>query len=198
MVFDKDGTVSVRPNSRQLPDDPSDEPDAARGRGAIPGDLLLHPIALISLAVVIVNDRVVKVRSPGLVSGKLSDFAGLIYFPLFVATVVEIVRRPFKVDKWWATVRLVGALAVVTGVVFALAKVWTPWADGYRTTFGAIWWPVDALTAVVRGDALPNVGRLHLAQDPTDLFALPALVVPVVVARLVTRGRLARAGDRPN
>ena len=40
----------------------------------------------------IVNDRVLKVRYPSEVTGKLSDFAGLVFFPLFLVAAAEALR----------------------------------------------------------------------------------------------------------
>ena len=62
-------------------------------RQPVPGELLLHPVALIAIAVVIFNDRYLKLHHPGIISGKLSDVGGLIYFPLFVVSLIEVVCR---------------------------------------------------------------------------------------------------------
>ena len=55
-----------------------------------PGDLLLHPIAVLAVAVLVINDHVLKGLAPGLLTGKLSDLAGLLFFPLLLASVVEL------------------------------------------------------------------------------------------------------------
>lgn len=143
-----------------------------------------------ALVTVILNDRVLKLHCAGVVSGKLSDVAGLIYFPLFVATIVELARRLIGRKSWASSPRLVGIVTLITGIVFTLAKIWALWADAYRNTFGAVWWPFDAARSLIGGDGWPPLGRLHLVQDWTDLVALPALLVPIFVARRVaaTRG----------
>ena len=69
-------------------------------RHRVPGDLLLHPVALLATALVILNDRVLKPEMPGVVSGKLSDFAGLVYFPLFVVAVLEGLRWLVRRSDW--------------------------------------------------------------------------------------------------
>ena len=43
---------------------------------------LATPIAIFAIALLVVNDHVLKLACPGLVTGKLSDFAGLMFFPL--------------------------------------------------------------------------------------------------------------------
>ncbi len=122
----------------------------------LPGDLLIHPVALVAMGVVIINDRWIKIHHPGLVSGKLSDFAGLIYFPLFVATLVEVCRWAFRSKRWTVTPRFVGGVATVTGVVFTLAKVTSWGGDAYRTVFGVVWWPADAFP-----NLLPSLSVFH-------------------------------------
>ena len=49
-----------------------------------PGALLLHPVNLIAMLVLGLNDHWLKAAWPGLVTGKLSDVAGLVVLPLVV------------------------------------------------------------------------------------------------------------------
>ena len=45
---------------------------------------LQHPLTLLSIAILLLNDHVLKVVSPSWLTGKLSDFAGLFFFPIIV------------------------------------------------------------------------------------------------------------------
>jgi hypothetical protein len=137
---------------------------------------LLGPMALLAIALLVVNDHVLKARAPGLVTGKLSDVAGLIFFPLLLAALAEQVglRRGR---------RAVIAAAIATGIVFAAIKLWEPAGDAYRVGLAALQWPFRVIAAAVTDTALPALGRAQLTQDPTDLLALPALIVPVALAR---------------
>ena len=56
---------------------------------ATPGDGLLHPVALVALAILIVNDRLLKDAWPGPVTGKLSDVAGLVVAPLASGALIK-------------------------------------------------------------------------------------------------------------
>jgi hypothetical protein len=147
-----------------------------------PGDLLLHPLAVAAMAVVIVNDRLLKVRFPSDLTGKLSDVAGLIFFPLFVVSVTEGARWLVARDRWPLTPRAVVAVAVAIGLAFVLMKTWHPAGDLYRIGMGVVVWPVDAIASLVRGDGLPPLERIALVADRTDLLALPALVAPWWIA----------------
>jgi hypothetical protein len=117
---------------------------------------LLHPIALAAIAVLLANDHVLKDAYPGWWTGKLSDVAGLVFFPLLLALVV-----PFR-----------GAL-IATGIVFAAVKLWQPANTVGEWLFGLARWPLDAVTTL----SLPGLGPVDIVRDPTDLVALPALAV---------------------
>jgi hypothetical protein len=61
---------------------------------------------LFGLAVLLVNDLVLKLAYPSLLTGKLSDFAGLFIFPMFFAALIPRHTRPIYVATaiafvWW-------------------------------------------------------------------------------------------------
>ncbi len=136
---------------------------------------LVAPATLLAIALLVVNDHLLKARVPGLVTGKLSDLAGMVFFPLLLAAATEAlgVRRGRAA---------VIAAAVATGVVFAAIKLWEPAGDVYRVGLAALQWPFRVLAAAVTDTALPGLGRAPLTADPTDLVVLPALLVPVWLA----------------
>ena len=148
----------------------------------VPGAGLLHPVPLVAVAVLLVNDHVLKRALPGVLSGKLSDFAGLAFFPLVLQGACEVVlaalRRP-----WRPSPRLLLHCTLLTGVVYALVKTWTPALDLWRAALGALQWPVRALAALALGRALPAMRAVAAVRDPTDLVALPALMLAWVAGR---------------
>ena len=105
------------------------------------------PPTLLALLLLLLNDRVWKDQWPGLVTGKLSDFAGLLVAPPLLALALSVCRvtRPAA----WAL--------GLTGIGFAVVKATTAGAE-----FATTAWSLVMPSAV-----------LH---DPTDLVALPALV----------------------
>lgn len=161
-----------------------------------PGDLLLHPIAVVALIVVILNDRVLKVNYPSEVSGKLSDFAGLVYFPLFLVSVIEGARWVMRKRPWELSERAVWVAVVVIGVAMTLIKTWQPAGEVYRTVMGVALWPVDALGAAVHGEGLAPLGRAGLVQDRTDLISLVVLCLPLWVGHKVMAGTHGPSDER--
>ncbi|MEM6930606.1 MAG: hypothetical protein AAF602_26955, partial [Myxococcota bacterium] len=108
---------------------------------------LSHPLWLASLGLLVVNDHVLKGAGllPGMLTGKLSDFAGLIVAPALLALLLPASRRGWTLAHGLVGLGF-GALQVVPG----FAAVW----DASLTAAGVPWATVA---------------------DPTDLVALPAL-----------------------
>ena len=60
---------------------------------------LQHPATLLSIALLLLNDHVLKVVSPSWLTGKLSDFAGLFFFPFIVAVVLSILLAGLNLKR---------------------------------------------------------------------------------------------------
>lgn len=108
---------------------------------------LAHPGSVLALVVLVLNDHLLKQAWPGWVTGKLSDVAGLVVFPLLLAVPLTAlrVRRSLPV-----------ALVVAGGgFVFCKTSAWgAAWTSSLWSIFGT-----------------PTMMRA----DVTDLLALPAL-----------------------
>lgn len=137
----------------------SSRPPARDGQPFPWGRNLVRPAPLAAMALLLLNDHVFKgmPAAPSFVTGKLSDLAGLFFFPVFLVALVEVaravVRRPHDAP---ANIGLGAGVAttaaVLTAVVFscfelipALAEAVSPWM---KTT-----------------------------PDPTDLLALPMVAL---------------------
>jgi hypothetical protein len=158
----------------------------AAAKGRVPADGLLHPVALVALVALIVNDHWLKAAWPGPVSGRLSDVAGLILAPLLVQAIVETVL--WAVHRPWGPSRTVLTAAVVlVGVGFALAKSVPLAADVYRVGLGILQWPFVAAGALISSASVPGVVPVAFVADPTDLVCLPALAFPIWLGRRRSR-----------
>jgi len=115
-----------------------------------PERVLMHPLWLGALALLVVNDHLLKGAGvlPAVVTGKLSDVAGLVMAPALLATLVRAGSR---------RALLFAHLAI--GLVFAAVNLSPAAARGF--------------------EALMALGPLpwHITVDPTDLLTLPALVL---------------------
>jgi hypothetical protein len=161
-----------------------------------PGDAILHPLALASIALLIANDHVLKSLWPGTVTGKLSDVAGLIFFPLLLVALWEA-RSRLRGARWRPDQRRLVIAIVLTGVAFVVVKTVTPAADAYRSILGLAQWPFASVVAVFEGRPLPSPAPVLFAMDATDLVALPSLLVSYVIGRRCTSRSQDRSGRPP-
>jgi hypothetical protein len=112
----------------------------------------IHPLPLLAVAVLVLNDRYLKFAYPSWWSGKLSDVSGLFFFPLFLCAIVCLLMN-LRAGR-----RGLFAAIVATGLIFILIKIWAP----------ATWIYVRGL----EGLGFPS----HVTYDPSDLWAL--LILP--------------------
>ena len=118
-------------------------------RALDPRRVLLHPAWLAGVALLAVNDHLLKGSGllPGLVTGKLSDFAGLFIAPALFAAVTRVRSR----DAFLAAHLLVGVVFSALQLSPSFAAMWSQ----LFAAFGLGW---------------------TTTMDPTDLIALAALV----------------------
>jgi hypothetical protein len=142
----------------------------------MPGGLLLHPSFMFAVCLLLVNDHVIKPTLPGMVSGKLSDFAGLFFFPPLLVSVAELV-----VPRWTPRRRagLLGC-AVATGIAFSLVQLWPPATNAYAVGLGALQWVPRWLLTLGKHTALHST---HVTPDAWDLIALPACFGALLTGR---------------
>lgn len=147
-----------------------------------PGDFLLHPVAVGSVAVLVVNDWVIKERWPGAITGKLSDIAGLIFFPLLLVALMEFGARLVG-STWLATRRTFTVMAVIVALVFIGTKTVGPVRDADEVALGWLWWSPRAAVRIAQGSPAGSPGRHQIVPDTTDLLAVPFAVVSVWIGR---------------
>ncbi len=115
---------------------------------------LKHPLALLSIGLLLLNDHVLKAIVPSWLTGKLSDFAGLFFFPFLLAAMLA-----FPLEGLQLPSRRIMALSCgLTALWFTLIKT-APVANEATEAFTS--WLVGGPTRIVL--------------DPTDLIALPII-----------------------
>lgn len=160
-------------------------PDSSvpRTRPRVPGDTLICPPVLAAIAILIANDHYLKWQFPGVITGKVSDVAGLVFFPVLFVAGIEGLRRLVGVHQWTLSSRALGLAVVFSGVAFAMVKISPDLAAVYSSGLGVIRWPLRALMAVAQGRGVPSAEPVTVLADRTDLVALPALAVAWFVGR---------------
>jgi hypothetical protein len=157
----------------------------AAGSGSVarvPGQLLLHPLALLSLVVLVVNDHYLKDRVGGTVTGKLSDVAGLFFFPLVLLALLEWARWARRRRPWTASLADARGTVAVTAAGFAAIKLIPAAGAAYVGVIGGLRWMGESVAGLVTGDGASSLVSVHLSPDASDLLTLPVLVVSYLVA----------------
>jgi hypothetical protein len=154
-------------------------------RSQAPGAALLHPCTVAALFTLAFNDHVLKRVYPGVVSGKLSDFAGVVFLPLFLHALLELASaHVWKKPLTAATGdRLLVGCVGVSLLMFALPEVWHPAEVAYRYGLGTLRWPFRALWALAAGDAWPRLRPVRATADVTDLLAMPMGLLALRIGR---------------
>lgn len=156
-------------------------------RGGLPASEVLAPLPLLALALLVLNDRVLKGSGlPELVTGKLSDVTGVFVFPLVATAVVDLLGAglarlglpwDYTLRRW----KLAVAIAF-TAIVFAGIKL-SPLLGGWVERAWSSVWPGSSIYP-----------------DPTDVVALVALAGTWLQGRATiargAHGRLALARAR--
>lgn len=120
---------------------------------------LFSPLILFVFGLLIFNDMYLKYRFANVYTGKISDFAGLFLFPAWMEVLGHHVlkRHRSRVLIWgsgW------GAL------IFTLAKTHAPTRDGI---------------VIILNTITPFTH--HIVLDPSDLLALPMLILGVLYCK---------------
>jgi hypothetical protein len=139
-------------------------------------DALVHPVPLAALALLLANDHIFKVTNPGWLSGKLSDFAGLILVPFVLLAAWDLVRLALPALPA-AGPRVALASVIVVVVAFTVIEVVPLGSDVYRVSLGVAQWPFRVLAALVASQPLAGPAPVQATSDLSDLVTLPAAMV---------------------
>lgn len=155
------------------PAGPSVPPQGA----AHPTALLLHPVTLLALLVLVLNDGWLRGASPGWVTGKLSDVAALVLFPAVLATGGALLaaalrrlagRAPRGVAPPGPAVLALACL--LPAAILAVINLSAAGRDLYLGLLGAL-------------DPGGRIGPFHYTMDASDLVTLPFAAVPWLLGR---------------
>ena len=142
------------------------------------GDTSIHPVAVIALVALVLNDHAFKQRWPSWWTGKLSDVAGLVLCPLLLISLVEwslrLTRRTRRGDAHGLPPQWLPAIATAATVVgFMLAKLTVAGSEVYDQALGTLQWlPTWPRSTATATPVVPMV-PVSLVRDP-DRPARPA------------------------
>ncbi len=129
---------------------------------------LSHPLVWFSIFVLLINDHVLKVYAPSWLTGKISDFAGLFFFPILLSAILNIVFKPLRLQPRQIALAAFG----FTAFWFFQIKTQPFFAD---------------LTETFLSHLLSQATQIVC--DPTDLLAL-VMLAPAWNLRTMTGNRV--------
>ena len=125
---------------------------------------------LLAVALLGFNDAYLKAAFHNDLTGKLSDFGGCFFLPLYVSALLSLVTG-------WSLKRRLAIGAVVTTLLFTSVSL----------SKGAARWVCEAVLLAARP---LGISTLRIASDPTDLIALPFVALAVYYGWKVARQTL--------
>lgn len=152
-------------------------------RRAAVGEGLLHPVVIAALGALLVNDHFLKDSSaPSLLTGKLSDVAGLILLPAVFTAASEWAR--FLTASGCQRGRVAGPISVfIAATVFALLQTSTLVTGLYERTLGFMQWVSSAAWSLATAEPVPPMVSVSNVTDFGDLLVLPACLIPLLLER---------------
>ncbi len=152
---------------------------------------LLHPITLAALVVLVLNDHLLKSCFPGVVTGKLSDVAGMILAPIVLSAIISAPALELATVEKLGKRRAAWACVIAVALVFSLTKTWAPATRAWEMAFETLRAPIRfVVTHVLARPAYSE--RVVLVRDPTDLIALP---FGLIAAAILTSSPQRAAAD---
>lgn len=146
-----------------------------RERDHLAGDVVLHPMPMGAILVLLVNDHWLKSEWGHVITGKLSDAAGLMFFPLLLVAVIELAQAVLGRYAQPSRRVLVGA-TIATGTVFASIQVISLATASYQLALGGLQHPILAIEALMARD-LAQLPAIAATPDLSDIMALPVLFI---------------------
>jgi hypothetical protein len=128
----------------------------------------VHPLPLLAVCVLIFNDHYLKRAYPSWLTGKLSDFAGLFFFPIFLCALWNLASNLFSNPSRirWLTFRQALIAVAVTDLIFVSVKFMPEVTQLYLTAMTSLGYP-SAVTV-----------------DRTDLIALAVNLLTLWYAKI--------------
>ncbi len=154
------------------PDDGTANPGATPSALATALAWLRHPVSIVAIAVLVLNDHVLKAEFSTWWTGKLSDVAGLVFAPALLAVALAAVARLARHPDQGRAPRpetVAAASLAIVGILFVAVKA---------TAVGA--GTASALLTRAIGPSL-------IRTDTADLLTLPALAIAWLTFRACLR-----------
>jgi hypothetical protein len=153
-------------------------------------------VAVAAVLLLVVNDHLLKGAGvPGILTGKLSDVAGVVFLPLLLAASWEwgrhLLRRAVPATISWQP-------CVATAAAFAAIQLSSGAAMLYGRTLGLLRWVPTVAWAAMSGRPTPPVVVVSCVPDLSDPLVLPFCLLPAWVLRRGAARSVTDLSDGPH
>ena len=131
---------------------------------------MIDPLFLLASFLLVLNDHVLKAAAPGIITGKLSDVAGLALAPVLAVSLSELLAVA-PTDRQ-SRIRRLAYWGVATALGFSAIELWEPAARAYSHLLGAVQSLPRVLVALLASERPVWAVARHVA-DSGDLLTLP-------------------------
>lgn len=105
---------------------------------------LTKPFTLFTIVLLLINDHYLKQRYANVLTGKISDFCGLYFFPLFILALITIFCRLLQKKStklYQPNIRLLLVIALLTYILFAGLQTSESFAGLYESVMYILGFP---------------------------------------------------------
>jgi predicted PurR-regulated permease PerM len=140
-------------------------------------EFFVNPVPALAIAGMAVNDHWLKRAYPSWITGKISDFLGVFYFPLFLCAIVCVAEnlveyflsrrrdRSAPTRRTHISAPMMLAAMAVTALLLIAVKTSPTISNQIESFFNE------------------HLFRVKMTPDPTDLIALTSLIASYIYAR---------------
>ena len=114
----------------------------------------IHPIPLGAIFIMALNDHWLKFQFGNFLTGKISDFCGVFYFPIFLLALIALVDEVFRLQRFRLGPKSAMGAIVFTDLLMFIVKLSGVGVHSIEIFFKSYLFPIQ------------------LISDPTDLFSL--------------------------
>jgi hypothetical protein len=157
------------------------------------GGGLLDPVVVASVTLLVVNDHLLKQAARGtawsLVTGKLSDVAGMVFFPVLLVAAVELVQA-WRGRFSSPSPRVASVVAVVVAVVFSATKTIVVAGVVYAWSLAVLQWPARCAWSWFNDRPWPTLAPVVHVVDPADVIAIVGVLFVIIQTRRRAQARV--------
>jgi hypothetical protein len=116
-------------------------------------DFFINPLPALAMITMAINDHWGKYAYPGLLTGKISDFAGMFYFPLLLCALYCLLRNLFSEVRTYINAKMMMVCSLVSIALMLTVKLSSSADRMIEAAFAQFLFPIQ------------------LTADPTDLLS---------------------------